>query len=296
VQPMGVKHRTDVTVTAGAAVDQVGIDLAFDAIMPQSCATTAVSVATTVNGQHPATAPGLMIRQGDPVALSYSVRNPGQTLLGTIQLVDNAGTANPTDDIVPTYLSGDLNGNGFIEPTETWIYTANGHQEPGGHVTGATISVTAFDGNRTVMPAVLPASNSDTTYYFIAAPDVSLSAAIYLGHDAGGSCSLGSSTLNADQDAPVTYCYVITNNGNEPLTSIRLNDIGVAATEQTMTLSSGSLVTLLPGESANLWVERVNNVYLSSSATATATPLSGSDVTATAVTERIIGPKFYPAT
>lgn len=72
----------------------------------------------------------------------------------------------------------------------------------------------------------------------------------------------------------MTYCYVITNIGNEPLTSIRLTDVG--ATEKTMTLSSGSLATLLPGESAKLWVERVNNAYLASSATATATPSSGS--------------------
>lgn len=296
VQPMGVKHRTDVTVTAGAAVDKVGVDLAFDAIMPPSCATAAVSVTTTVNGQRPAAAPGLTIRQGNPVALSYSVRNTGQTLMGAIQLVDNAGTVNPADDIAPTYASGDLNGNGFIEPTETWIYTAKGHDEPGGHITGATISATPFDGNGVVLPAVLPVSSSDATYYFIAMPAVSLSAVIYVGHDAGSSCSLGSSTLNAAQDAPVTYCYLITNIGNEPLISIRLTDVGIAATQQTMTLSSGSLATLLPGESARLWVERVNNAYLESSATATATPLSGSDVTATAVTERIIGPKVYPAT
>jgi hypothetical protein len=63
-----------------------------------------------------------------------------------------------------------------------------------------------------------------------------------------------------------------------------------------MTLSSGSLATLLPGESAKLWVERVNNTYLASTATAAATPLSGSDVTASAATERMIGPKVYPAT
>lgn len=73
------------------------IDLAFDAIMSPSCATAAVSVTTAVNGQRPAAAPGLTIRQGDPVALSYSVRNKGQTLLGAIQLIDNAGTANPAD-------------------------------------------------------------------------------------------------------------------------------------------------------------------------------------------------------
>jgi hypothetical protein len=268
--------------------------LAFDAMMPPSCATSAASVTTTVNGQRPATAPGLTIRQGNPVALSYSVRNTGQTLLGAIQLVDSAGTASPADDITPTYASGDLNSNGLIEPTETWIYTAKGHDEAGGHITSATISATPFDGNGVALPAVLPVSNSDATFYFIATPALSLGASIYVGHDAGSSCSRGSSTLNADQDAPVTYCYVITNIGNEPLTSIRLSDVG--ATQQTMTLSSGSLATLLPGESAKLWVERVNNAYLASTATAAATPLSGSDVTASAATERMIGPKVYPAT
>jgi hypothetical protein len=295
VQPMGVKHRTDVTVTAGAAVDKVGIDLAFDAMMPPSCATSAASVTTTVNGQRPAAAPGLTIRQGNPVALSYSVRNTGQTLLGTVQLVDDAGTANPADDITPTYASGDLNSNGLIEPTETWIYTAKGHDEAGGHITSATISATPFDRNGVALSAVLPVSNSDATYYFIAMPALSLSASIYVGHDAGSSCTVGSSTLNADQDAPVTYCYVITNIGNETLTAIRLSDVGIAATQQTMTLSSGSLATLLPGESAKLWVERVNNAYLASTATAAATPLSGSDVTASAAAERMIGPKIYPA-
>jgi hypothetical protein len=296
LQPMGVKHRTDATVTTGTVVDKVAVELAFDAIMPPTCATAGVAVSTSVNGQRPVATPGLRIRQGDPVALSYSVRNLGQTLLGGIEVVDNASTADPTDDIKPVYASGDLNANGFVEPTETWIYTAIGHDSAGAHVTGATVAASAFDATGLAIPGGVAVSNSDVTYYFIAMPAVALSAVIYVGHDGGLSCSSGSAILNADQDAPVTYCYVITNTGNEPLTSIRLADLGIGATQQTMTLASGSLVTLLPGESTKLWVERVNTAYLASNATATATPQTGSDVTATAATERVIGPKSYPAT
>lgn len=56
-------------------------------------------------------------KPGDTVTYTFTVTNTGDTLLGSISVLDNiAGNA--------VYQSGDTNNNQILETTETWIYTA----------------------------------------------------------------------------------------------------------------------------------------------------------------------------
>jgi uncharacterized repeat protein (TIGR01451 family) len=55
---------------------------------------------------------------GSTVTYTYTVTNPGDTPLDNVQVVDNlAGTA--------TYVSGDTDGDGLLDPDETWIFEAD---------------------------------------------------------------------------------------------------------------------------------------------------------------------------
>jgi len=64
------------------------------------------------------TANPLVVLPGDLVQYSYLVSNPGDTPLADIDMDDN--TCSPISGPDP---SGDLNGNGLLDPGETWAYT-----------------------------------------------------------------------------------------------------------------------------------------------------------------------------
>jgi uncharacterized repeat protein (TIGR01451 family) len=58
------------------------------------------------------------IHSGDLVAYTYTVTNPGSEPLSNVAVSD--------DKCVPvTFVAGDSNGNGLLEPDETWIYTCS---------------------------------------------------------------------------------------------------------------------------------------------------------------------------
>ncbi len=63
---------------------------------------------------------------GQTINYTYTVRFSGSGAATTIKLVDDNGTPGTTsDDFQPTYVSGDTNGNGQIDPSEVWTYTSS---------------------------------------------------------------------------------------------------------------------------------------------------------------------------
>jgi hypothetical protein len=295
--PKAVAHRSDAVVTVGATKDSIGIDLAFDFLAPLSCASTSFGLTTSINGGPSPTAPGRDVRQGNTLTVTYSITNTGTTRVASPVVTDDGGTPGVTsDDITPVYVSGDTNGDGFIDQSETWVYTATGRQDAGPHQTNGTVTGTAIDGNGVPIIGVPAAFTSDTAYYFVSAPSVAIGAGIYLGADNGASCGTAKPTIYAEKDADITYCYVVVNTGNVPITSIRINDPELGETEKTMTLGSGTLASLAPGETVVLWVETINDVALTTHPVVTASPASGAAVNATATTQRFVGPPVYPPT
>jgi uncharacterized repeat protein (TIGR01451 family)/LPXTG-motif cell wall-anchored protein len=71
----------------------------------------------TVHGQ--SAGDGLSILEGSAIKWRYTVTNAGNVPLSNITVTDNKG-------VVPVYVSGDLNSNGILEVTETWIYEVAG--------------------------------------------------------------------------------------------------------------------------------------------------------------------------
>jgi subtilisin-like proprotein convertase family protein len=61
------------------------------------------------------------------VLWTYLVSNESLVPLADIEILDDAGTPNdPADDFIPVLQSGDDNGNGVLDPGETWLYTSVG--------------------------------------------------------------------------------------------------------------------------------------------------------------------------
>ncbi|GET41994.1 hypothetical protein MiSe_68080 [Microseira wollei NIES-4236] len=64
---------------------------------------------------------------GQPISWRYTVTNPGNVSLSNVFVKDNNGTTtNTADDFNATYVSGDTNNDGKLNPGESWSYTASG--------------------------------------------------------------------------------------------------------------------------------------------------------------------------
>src|SRR3972149_6940854 len=88
---------------------------------------------------------------GDPINVSVQVTNTGDVPLTDVTVQDNhAGLL--------IYDSGDTNGNGELDPAETWIYTGSYDPgAPGSFTNQAEVKATAPDGTVITIP-----NNTDT--------------------------------------------------------------------------------------------------------------------------------------
>jgi hypothetical protein len=293
VLPGAVGHLSEATTFAPAAPDKAIINLAFDYQTPASCGITKVAMTAAVNGQHPTSAPGLDVPAGQPATLVYTLSNTGPTILLQPTVVDDSGTPNDTsDDPTIIGLSGDRNGDGRLDPGETWIVTATGKTENGQHVSHAVLTGSPADAAGQAVGE--PIELADTVYYFVSEPQVALFAGLVAGSGSAATCANAKPLLVVPVKAAIAYCYVVKNNGNVELKSIKIDD-SLGVNEKDLTVVSGSLSHLAPGESVVLFVNQVNTGPLVTDVTVTA-HAAGHKVTAHGRTERRVLPIVYPAT
>ena len=79
---------------------------------------------------------------------------PGHGVARERDVVDNNGTADTADDFSPTFTGGDTNGDGLLDPGETWTYSASGTVGTTGYCNTGTASGT---GNGTTATDTDPA-------------------------------------------------------------------------------------------------------------------------------------------
>ena len=72
----------------------------------------------TVDGTY--SGDGINILTGEFIKWRYSVTNLGNYPLSNVSVTDSETS------VTPAYVSGDTNGNGKLDLTETWIYEASG--------------------------------------------------------------------------------------------------------------------------------------------------------------------------
>jgi uncharacterized repeat protein (TIGR01451 family) len=60
------------------------------------------------------------------VKFTYAVTNTGSAPLENVEVLDDHGTPNdPTDDFMPTFIGGDDDNIGFLDPGEVWLYESD---------------------------------------------------------------------------------------------------------------------------------------------------------------------------
>ena len=91
---------------------------------------------------------GPIAQLDDIITFTYEVTNPGSVDLEITSLVDDNATPEDTsDDFIPTYVEGDVNNDGFLNPDETWYYQAKILAEKGGQQTNiAKVKALTADG------------------------------------------------------------------------------------------------------------------------------------------------------
>jgi large repetitive protein len=219
-----------------------------------------IVVEKATNGQDADTAPGPYVLVGDPVTWTYTVTNPGNVPLTSITVVDDQG-------VTPVYQSGDTNGDGALDPAETWTYTASGTAVAGQYANTATATGTPPTG-----PDV---TDTDDSHYYGVDPAIVVEKATN-GQDAD--TAPGPYVPVGD---PVTWTYTVTNPGNVPLTSVTvIDDQGVTPIYQ-----SGDTDTDGALDPAETWTYTATGTatagQYANTATATGTPPVGPDVTDT---------------
>lgn len=106
-------------------------------------------------------------------------------------------------------------------------------------------------------PDGVPVTDEDTAEVLEIISSLNIQKTVYRGHDGGASCP-GSDFLQATNGAPVTYCFVVENNGNTNLNSLTLTDAALGITNMAIgTLQAGesfstSVTAVVSGSLTNL--------------------------------------------
>ena len=143
---------------------------------------------------------------GSTVTFTYVVTNTGNVPLANVVVTD--------DKLGPiTSFTGDTNGNGLLDLTETWTYTQTATALAGQQTNVGT--VTAQDANN---PPGTTVTDNNPANYFGDAPAINIVKFVN-GQDAdsptGPHVAAGST---------VTFTYVVTNTGNVPLANVVVTD------------------------------------------------------------------------
>ena len=171
-----------------------------------------IDIEKATNGVDADEPTGPLVSIGDTVTFSYVVRNTGDEALSNVVVVDDNGTVADTgDDFAPAFVGGDADGDGLLDPGETWTYTASRVVTAGQYVNVAAATGSA---------GAVEVTDADASHHF--------------GRLAGPAVDIEKATNGQDADVPTgpqiligdlaTFSYVVTNVGDTALAGVRVVD------------------------------------------------------------------------
>jgi uncharacterized repeat protein (TIGR01451 family) len=146
---------------------------------------------------------GIKVLAGDTLVWKFTVTNTGDEPLSHVAISDDKlGT-------ITNLVSGDTNGDGKLDKTETWVYTATG---PAAHDTVSNEATASGDwtdaaGHKGTTSA------KDTSSYTGVTPKIAID-----------KVTNGSDTNILLLGTALTWTYTVTNTGDEPLSHIAVTD------------------------------------------------------------------------
>ena len=158
----------------------------------------------------------------DTITYTFTVTNAGNVSLSNILVTDPLLTApNPVVNIV--FQGGDTDGDGELDVTETWIYTATSYTitqddiDTGSVTNQATAVGTPPVGDDVDDLSGTDINNDDATVIDLCQnPDIAIVKTGVFNDENGNDCS--------DVDETITYTFTVTNEGNVSLSNVTVTD------------------------------------------------------------------------
>ncbi len=146
---------------------------------------------------------GPLVGEGCLVTWTYIVTNPGNVALTDVEVTDDQG-------VIPIYQLGD-DGNGLLDPSETWIYTAFGIAQSGQYDNLGEVVGTPVDHEGEPLEDFDPVTAKDPSHYF------GVAAAIHIEKATNGEDADDPTGPEVHVGDVITWTYLVTNPGNVAL-------------------------------------------------------------------------------
>jgi uncharacterized repeat protein (TIGR01451 family) len=214
-----------------------------------------IAIDVSTNGDDADSPTGPLVEVGDTVTWTYVVTNPGDLALSSVSVSDDQG-------VTPVLQSGDDNGDGLLDTTETWIYSASGTAVAGQYSNTGSVSADSPFGETVTA--------SDPSHYFGSAPGITIDV------KTNGPGESPTDGPYIDSSDTVTWTYKVMNTGNVTLTGVSVADSETGAV-------SGCDATIAPGAfstctSTGTAEESPVGTPYTNTGTVTGTPPVGADV------------------
>ena len=189
-------------------------------------------------------APGPYLDAGSEVEWFYEVTlaDGADLPLGDVSVVDDNGTPDdPSDDWSAEYVGGDTDGDGLLDPGETWLFAT-----PAEH---RAVAVEGAYGNEAVASGEWAPGRrvtaTDPAHYFGAAPAISIEKLV------NGTAQHAAPGIEVAAGGELRFEFLVENTGNVTLTDVRVTDDRIADAAISCTPGTGNTIgTLDPGETA----------------------------------------------
>lgn len=200
------------------------------------------------------------VRSGTAVTWCLHIENAGDVDLDDLAIEDLPLLADETDF---TLLSGSLGTLAVDGSVDLYLEaTASGDV-----ANTATVTATPPTG-----PDVESTDDADVD---VIDPAISVSKTVYAGHDDGAGCE-GAGSIEALAGDEVTYCFLVSNDGDVALTDITVDDLDLD--DSGLALASGSVTPLGVGQDAVFYLEAVVEGDLDNTVEVTGVPPVGPPV------------------
>jgi len=173
--------------------------------------TAGINIEKSTNGEDADDPTGPLIELGGAVNLTYVVTNTGNVALGDVQVTDD-------ENLNVTFVDGDTDGDGLLDTNETWTYTALSQAQTGQHACSGTVVANPVFESGANIPDTPDVTDIDPSHYF------GVVTVIHLEKSTNGEDADAGTGPSIPVGQPVTWLFVVTNPGNQPLHNVSLVD------------------------------------------------------------------------